>query len=156
MRTSFHCFSLLLVVFTATLIAEAQQVTPFTGTWKLNVSKSTYPPAMAPRNFTLQFAPDGKTSGSGTMADGKPFTWSFPRSDGKEVPVQGDIGLTEKSTFSQVIRGNTCDSILRSAGKIVMKVHATVSPDGKTQTGMVTVFDERGHQGQHKEVYEKL
>jgi hypothetical protein len=44
---------------------------------------------------------------------------------------------------------------MKADGKTMMTVHAVISTDGKTQTGNVTNVDEKGHQSQHIEVYDK-
>jgi hypothetical protein len=90
MKKHIHQISPLVLVFAsaAVLFAETDHVTAFTGTWKINVAKSTFSPGPPPKSQTVTFAPSGKCTVEGLDAEGKSFGWSFPRSGGAMVPIQ--------------------------------------------------------------------
>src|ERR671925_377421 len=71
----------------------AQAPDPFVGTWKLNLAKSKYTGAAAPKSDTLTFEAQGnglRLTREGIAADGSRIAYSFATSlDGKPVPVSG-------------------------------------------------------------------
>ena len=77
---SFLRLSILFLVALAA-VAQAQHSNAFTGTWKLNRAKSTYPPGMTPRSLTIRVLEDGKTFISGTSSSGGSYEMSFPWSE---------------------------------------------------------------------------
>jgi hypothetical protein len=141
----------LLLLGTTALIAQTEHKTAFTGVWKLNLTKSSYESATAPQSQSLRFTDEGKNIISGVGRNGRPYEWEVPWSNGTEVVVKGRKG----ETAVQTIRGHTLDMVLKEAGKTVAKVHAVVSPDGKTQTGNITLIDEKGSSHRHVEFYER-
>ena len=141
----------LLLMPTVSLVAQTQHRTAYTGTWKLNLAKSTYQPGTAPQSLNLRFTPEGNNIVSGVDKKGTPFEWAIPWSDGKEVPVE-DI---KNATAIQRIQGHTLDTVLKEAGKSVMTIHDVLSLDGKTHMGTITYVDEKGHRTQHLEFYDK-
>ena len=153
MRNDFPLISMLALLFAPALVpaAETEHITPCTGTWELNVAKSTFQPGTIPKSVTLRFTPDGKNIVSGIDGEGKAFEWAIPWSDGKEVRIEG----IENATGTQIIRGHSNDVALKQGGKTFMTIQGVLSPDGKTQTATVTRIDEKGGRIQHKEFYEK-
>jgi len=45
----------LLLAFAFNVVAQTEHITPFTGTWKLNLAKSRFNPGPPFRSFTLTF-----------------------------------------------------------------------------------------------------
>src|SRR3974390_1735625 len=62
----------------AGVVAQAVHITPFTGTWKLNLAKSTFNPGPPFKNFTLTFTPDGTRTLDLTYAAGQTLRASLP------------------------------------------------------------------------------
>jgi hypothetical protein len=128
-----------------------KHVTPFTGTWKLNVAQSQFGSAPPPQSETITWAPDGTGTVEGIDAQGKPFHWSIPWSGGKEVPLDG----IENGVSISTIRGPVLDAQTKMAGKTVTTVHAVVSPDGRTLTVTLDAIDEQGRPTQGVAIYER-
>jgi hypothetical protein len=111
--------------------AQAGHITPFTGVWELNVAKSSFDPGPPFQRFTLTFTPDGTRKLDLTYANGQTLELTLPWSDGKEVSVKANQGFENVTTVSK-IRGKTFQDTWWKNGKIIEKVHAAVSPDGRT------------------------
>jgi len=126
--------SLVLVVAVRPSLAEDN---PFLGTWKLDLAKSKYETAPAPKSQTRTIAVQGngvKYSFEGVSADGKTFAYSFVTYyDGTEAAITGTgspagaDAVTLKRVSSHKVEGT-----LHKGGKDVGKVTAEVSKDGKT------------------------
>jgi hypothetical protein len=127
---------LLIFIFVVALAAQANHVTAFTGTWKLDISRSTFSPGPPPKSVTVTNAPDGLFTASSIDAQGRTIRWSHSWSDSAEVPIDG----MENATIRSTVRGNTMDETMKIAGKIAETVHAVVSPNGKTMTTTVNVL----------------
>jgi hypothetical protein len=141
----------LLLLATTASVAQTEHRTAYTGSWQLDLAKSTYESGMEPQSQALRFTDDGKTIVSGVGKKGTQYEWSLPWSDGNEVPVEG-----RKDTVAiQTIHGSTSDLVLKEAGRTVTTVHSVVSPDGKTLSGTVTNIDEKGNRHRHIEFYER-
>lgn len=115
------------------LVAQTEHITPFTGTWKLNLAKSNFNPGPPFKSFTITFTPDGTRHLDLIGADGQPIKVLLPWSDGKEVHVTG----MENATAISKIQGNTFHDIWKQNGRIIEDVHGTVSSDGRTLTATV-------------------
>jgi hypothetical protein len=109
----------------------------FTGTWKLNVAKSTFAPGQpAPKEGTVTVTENIKTRDvtvKGTDMSGKSFTTHFTH------PIRGgavtflDGGPTDGSTQSvRRVGAHTFRTTTAKDGKEVRMESFTVSPDGKT------------------------
>src|SRR5205085_441555 len=124
LRKHLRLFSLLalLVGSAVAVAAQTEHITPFTGTWKLNVAKSRFNPGPAFKSFTLTFTPDGTRKLDLIYADGQSLKASLPWSDGKGVPVTANQGF-ENATATSKIRGKTFDDTWKQNGKIIEKVH---------------------------------
>jgi hypothetical protein len=131
----------LLLVSTVGLVAQTDHTTAFTGTWKLNVAKSTFNPGPAPQSVTVTNAPDGTFTAESVEAQGKPIQWSHAWSGGAEVPIDG----IENATILSKVRGHTLDETMKIGGKTAETVHAVVSPNGRTMT--TTIDATTDHQG---------
>jgi len=151
-----HLFSQLALLFWAAIVLVAQTgyVTPFTGTWKLNLAKSTFDPGPPFRSFTLTFTPDGTRKLDLIGADGQPVRASLPWSDGKEVSVAVVQGMDEATATSK-IQGTTFDDTWKQNGKIIEKVHGVASSDGRMLTITVDGTDRQGRTYRNHLVFEK-
>ncbi|MBV8833715.1 MAG: hypothetical protein JO217_10695 [Acidobacteriaceae bacterium] len=125
---------------TVFLAAQTEHITPFTGTWKLNVAKSSFDPGPPPESFTITFTRDGTRHINLIGADGQTRQVSLPWSDGKEVPVTG----MENTTASSTILGTRFHDIWKQNGKMIEDVRGVLSPNGRTLTIAV-----QGKTGQH-------
>jgi hypothetical protein len=129
-------FLVLTAVAVGPLLAEDN---PFLGTWKLNLAKSKFVTAPAPKSQTRTVAVQGngvKYSFEGVGADGTPFAFSFVTYyDGAEAAVTGTgtpagaDAITLKRVDPHKVEGT-----LSKGGKEVGKVVAEVSKDGKVTT----------------------
>jgi hypothetical protein len=118
------------LLFAAALVFAAQtdHITPFTGTWKLNLAKSKFDPGPPFKSFTITFTPDGTRQLDLIRADGQSLKASLPWSDGKEVSVTG----IENATATSKIQGRTFHDVWKQNGRVIEDVHGVVSPDGRT------------------------
>ena len=113
---------------------RAQAADPLTGTWTLDVARSTFSPGPPPKSLTLTFedTADGVKNQSDVVTpDGQTVHQEFiAKPDGKDYPVVGSsidaVALTRK--------GNMRTRVDKRAGKIVMNYEGVVSADGKTFT----------------------
>lgn len=122
------------------LLAQGEHITPFTGTWKLNVTKSEFHPGPPFKNFTITFTPDGTRHLNLIHADGQQLRASLPWSDGKQVSVTG----MENVTATSKIEGRTFHDIWRQNGKVIEDVHGVASPNGKTLRAIVDGTSKQG------------
>jgi len=137
------------------VLAQAGHITPFTGTWKLNVAMSTFKPGPPFKSFTLTFTPDGTRQLDLTYADGQTLKASLPWSDGTEVSVIANQGLDGVSAVSK-IQGNTINDTWKRKGRVIETVHAAVSPGGKTLKIRVDGTDIEGRAFHNRLTFEKL
>jgi|SRR6266702_3018230 len=123
----------LLSGFTVGAMAQNEHITPFTGTWNLNLAESKFDPGPPFKAFTLTFTPDGTRKLELIGADGKPLKVTLPWSDGREVHVFATEGM-EDATATSKIRGNAFNDTWRQKGKVIERVHGVVSSDRRTLT----------------------
>lgn len=115
------------------------QSNPFLGTWKLNVAKSKFEGAPAPKSQTRTIAQQGngvKYSFEGVAADGTATAFSFVTYyDGAEAAITGTGAPAgaDSITLKRVNPYKT-EGTLRKGGKDLGKVVAEVSKDGKVAT----------------------
>ena len=119
-------------------IALAQSSSPFVGTWKMNVAKSTANPGPPNKSGTTKIDAAGKgvmytvdnVTGSGTKQH-----WEFTANyDGKDVPVSGNSPYGD-SVAATRINANTMRLVNKKSGKVTATLTVVVSADGKTRTG---------------------
>jgi len=128
---AFAVFAVLCV--SSTTLISAQK--PFAGTWKLNVTKSTFPPGKGIKELTLTFEALGdkwKQIGRGTYSDGSPLIHNYVMAwDGKDHPMNGKPGFT--LAVAQV-DDYTQNVTVKEDGQVLDSGHVLVSKDGKTMT----------------------
>ena len=125
---------LIAAVFAYSAVAEDN---PFLGTWKLNLAKSKFESAPAPKSQTRTITADGsgaKYSFEGVAADGTSFAYSFSSNyDGKDSPITGTGAPYGADTVAlKRINSHKVEGTLKKGGKEVAKVTAEVSKDGKS------------------------
>ena len=131
---------------------------PHTGTWTLNVAKSSYTPGPAPKSQTLKIEAWGDDGLSyvadGVGADDKPTHSEFQaKFDGKDYEFKGN---PDADTLSyNRLDANTLDALLKRKGAEVIKANVVVSADGKTRTVTQTGKDAKGRDIKIVSVYEK-
>ena len=137
-------------VFAAPLRAQGD---PDSGTWKLNLAKSTFNFSRAPRSLVHtyeRFGTDGvKAAGDAVDADGAKihFTYSL-KFDGKFYPVIGDPA--RDMTSLKRIDDTHGEGANMKDGKVINTSRHVLSKDGQTFT--VTL---KGAKGTDIRVYEK-
>lgn len=132
---------------------------PALGTWKLNLEKSKFTGAPAPKELTRTLAADGdsvKYTFAGTAADGSALAYSFTvKYDGNEYSVEGNPpGGFDKVAFKKV-NDRTYTVTQKRAGKEVGSGKATVSKDGKTTSVVLKYTDASGKSVSTTTLYDK-
>lgn len=129
---------------------------PNLGTWKLNEAKSKIP-ATAPKNNTVVYEAAGdnvKVTVDGTDAEGKAthneWTGKF---DGKDYPLTGDPA-SDMRAYKKV-DDRTTELTNKKDGKVTVKGHIVVAPDGKSRTVTVSGTDAKGKKVEYTAVYDK-
>jgi hypothetical protein len=120
------------------------------GTWKLNVSKSTYNPGPGVQSETLTIASDGKVTVQAMNSSGQPVTWSYTYSEGKEVPVTG----MENSTVVETRTRSTMEHTWKM-GNVTSTGKGVLSKGGKIMTYTIDGTDSQGHHEHDVLVFEK-
>jgi hypothetical protein len=136
--------------------AAAFAADPVVGTWKLNVAKSTFNPGPALKAATRTYTEAGGVytmDQKVTMADGKEAATHVQYKEGGEMKMSA-AGSIDSGTGKKV-DANTWDFELKSAGKVVGKVHRVVSADGKTLTVHNTGLQPNGRVGDDTLVFDR-
>jgi len=120
---------------------------PFSGTWKLNPSKSKLPLPM-PRSQTVHIKAGSRSiriREEVVEEDGKRLTVTVKaRFDGKDYAVAGSPFAD--AVAYQRVDSHTLKGTVKKAGKVVTSETATISADGKTLTGSYSGIDATGKQ----------
>ena len=133
------CVLAMLMVAAVTAGSVMAQANPFVGTWKLNVAKSKFEGAPAPKSLTRTVTADGvglKYSFDGVAADGSKLSYSFTSNlDGKDSAVTG-TGMPggADTVMLKKVSATKTEGVTRKGGKEVGKASSEVSKDGKTTT----------------------
>jgi hypothetical protein len=147
---------LMVVVVVLSVGLQAAQ-SPFSGTWKLNPTKSTIS-APSPRGEIILVSADEKSievaSEVVDPGSGKTTKRSYKAGfDGNDYPVTGDP--REDSIAFQRIDANTLKATAKKGGKVVGEYTFVVSADGRTTTVNYTERDREGNPYKGSDVYEK-
>ena len=159
MRTLERALSVGSLLSTLALAASlpAQAADPFTGTWKLNVAKSSYDPGPAPKSATVTIATSGqgrKVSSKGVDAQGKPTGTAYTANfDGKDYPITGSQDYDMVSV--KRIDANTVESTRKKGSKVVQNLTSVVAKDGKSYTSTTTGTNAKGEKIHNVAVYDK-
>ena len=127
--------------------APAQSNLPM-GVWQLNLAKSKYEGAPAPKAQTAYYQGEGQNRTNTVIAinaEGKPTVSVFMHIyDGQPHPTTGNPAY-DASTYTRV-DANTLNFSRLKAGKVVQTGTQVMSSDGKSYTTTTTGTDERGRQ----------
>lgn len=131
---------------------------PLLGTWKLNLTKSTYSPGPPPKSGTTTYEPYGKDGVKFTSdqvnAQGRSLHVTFVAEyDGKDYPVTGDPN--RDAIFMKRIDAYATETTNRKDGKITTSSRRVVSKDGKTLTITTTGTNPQGQPVHNVMVYDK-
>jgi hypothetical protein len=119
----------------------------FSGTWKVNVEKSTYSPGPPPRSLTSRIEVVGDTMNfmfDGYDGFGKPILYEelSIKVDGQDHPVQDDPN--RDTTSMRKIDDWTLEQTNKKDGKVTTVTRTVYSRDGKSRTATVTGTDAQG------------
>ena len=136
----------------------AQARDPRTGTWQLNVAKSTYKPGPAPKSQTVRIEPSGQgervrseainTNGTKVVTE---YTAAF---DGTDYPLKGSPVANTVSL--KRIDPRTTERVDKKDGHIVLVYKRVVSEDGKTMSVTINGVNAQGQQVSNVVVFERL
>jgi hypothetical protein len=128
--------AILLVILAGLRTAGRAEDDPMNGTWKLNLSKSTFEPGPPPKALINKYESDGKggvkVTTDNTSGQGKTTHREYTeRYDGKEYSADSAGGdtITLKRKDAHTVVGT-----YRRNGKQRSTIRRTVSADGKTMT----------------------
>jgi hypothetical protein len=138
----------------------AQSNPDVVGTWKLNVTKSKYVTAQAPKSETRIVEPQGdgvKVTLDGVAGDGSRIAYSYATNyDGKDSPVSG-VGIPNGAETNALKRidANTTTATAKKAGKVVNTARFVVSKDGQVMTITTKGTNEQGQLTSSTTVWDK-
>lgn len=159
-------FSTLTLVALASLSLGlgAQSVSPLTGTWMVNVAKSTYNPvSLAPKSSTSKVDITGdmiKVIVDGVDSTGlKVHTEYAVKMDGKDYPwtgtVDGKPSVNQDTVAWTKIDDYTYESTNKLKGATLTTQRVVIAKDGKTRTNTVTGKNAEGQTVSNTVLYEK-
>jgi hypothetical protein len=129
------------------------------GTWKLDVAKSKFVGAPAPKELTRTLEADGdavKYTFVGTSADGKAIAYGFTaKYDGKDSPVTGNAPGGTDAVSIKKVSATHFSVAQKKDGKTLATGSAVVSKDGKTTTVTIKGVTSEGKAISTHSVYEK-
>lgn len=129
----------LLAIALSTVLIAAEDA--FTGTWKLDVSKSKFHPGPAPQSETVTIAPEGKVSVHAVAADGKTEDWSYlPAPEGTAAQIEG---MTDSTVITKRLDGRTMEHVWKM-GSSTQHGKAILSKDGRTMTYTLVGTNSKG------------
>ena len=152
----FVAIALLAIFGFSTLRAQSN---PLVGTWKLNVTKSTFDPGPAPKSLTRTVEAQGdgvKYSFEGVAADEKPIVYGFSvQFDGKDNPISGSIPSGADTIAAKRTDSNHFVATLKKGDKVIGTSKVTVSKDGKVTTVEATGTSAAGVKTHDVQVFDK-
>ena len=153
---------LALVVLATCLVAPTlmkADASALVGTWKLNLEKSTFTGAPAPKSLTRTITADGDNvtyTFDGVAGDGSALKYSFTvKYDGKDYPITGTGPNGSDHISLKQVNSHMTQGTLKVGDKVVATVHTTVSHDGKTTTVNSKGTDKDGKPVKQNQVYDK-
>jgi len=130
---------------------------PMIGTWKVNLSKSTYNPGPAPQSATNKFEPweDGvKATIDIVDAQGnKIHSEAAVKFDGKDYPMMGSP--IADTVSAKRLNERETGVVWKKGGKVAMTGRSVISGDGRTTTVTQTGTDPAGRAVNNVIVFEK-
>jgi hypothetical protein len=158
MKSALRCIVVIAFLASSQAWPGVQIADPFTGTWILNVEKSTYPPGQCPKSMLIEMEPlqDGvryfsiTTYSNGAVSRAQ-YTAKY---DGKEALVQGSRGLLLPVALKR-IDANTVVATYKRGFNVVATSRREVSSDCRTMTINTTSPDKDGKNVTTVGVYDK-
>jgi len=140
-----------------TMPALVLAANPHLGTWKLNESKSRFPPGAA-KNTTVTYTPAKgdmiKCRADGVDKDGKSIHWTWVgKFDGHPYEIKGSPSFD--TLACQPINDRTNRTIATKDGKVVMTGMITVAKDGRSREVTLTGTDASGKKFTETTYYDK-
>lgn len=149
---------LFLFVSAGAALADDVQV----GNWKINLSKSHFKTAPAPKNQTVMIVPQGKDGAKVTVdavnAKGEKSTIEYAgQYDGKQNPrtETGAGAIGGQTVALKRIDAYTAERVTYLNGKKLVTEKWEISADGKTRTVTQSGVDPAGKHVENVIVYEK-
>lgn len=142
-------FVLLGIALTTVLVAAEDA---FTGTWKLDVSKSKFHPGPPLQAQTVTIAPDGKVSVHTVATDGKTEDWSYSAAP-EGTPAQIE-GMPDSTVTGKRLNDRTLEHVWKM-GPSTQHGKAVLSKDGKTMTYTLAGTNSKGQAVHDVEHYDK-
>jgi hypothetical protein len=163
-RTRSVVFSIVVAGVVALLSNVVGGADMFSGTWKLNATKSKYSPGPAPVSGTtilssvdggLKFVVDGVTAaGKKTHSE---YTFKFDGNDYPQKPMLD--GMPDRDGADMIsarrVDDYTYETTASLKGNVLAVTKVVVSKDGKTRTNTVTGKNAQGQTVSNTVVYEK-
>ena len=152
------CLAITVFVALQATLAAAQASQPLTGTWKLNLAKSTFdPPDLAATSLIVTYEVTGDTVSaaldgvdSGHHAVHSEYTATF---DGKQHPVRGTVDGKPVPSQGAVawkrIDARTYEVLNLTEGRVMTTRRIVVAPDGQSRTTTITGRDAQGRTVHH-------
>jgi hypothetical protein len=140
-------------------VGTASAADVYTGTWKLNVTKSKYSPGPAPKAVTVVIAEKGtdfSVVATGTSSDDKPTSvkYTFPMKGGALAYTEG--APTSGATVAiKRTNANTLEGTSTLKGKETGTTTTVMAADGKSFTRTVKSTNAEGKPVNNTEIYEK-
>jgi len=156
-------FGLVVTLAGTTLAQSAQPASPLSGTWKLNIAKSTYPSNLAPKSATTQF--DVTKDGVKAVIDGvdsqgrathQEYTATF---DGNDHPWKGTIAGQPNPNQDAIawkkIDDYTYEITNKLKGQTLTSSRIVVAADGRSRTNTTSGQNAQGETVNVVAVYDK-
>jgi hypothetical protein len=156
------------LAFACLVAVSTQAVSPFSGTWRLNVAKSTYSPGPAPKSNTTRYevTKDGfKAVSDGVNAQGQTTHTEYTcRFDGRDCPYQvntvdgkpnPDPNAAVTTLSWKRIDDYTYEYGAKVKGQTTTTTRIVIAKDGKTQTRTTTGKNAQGQTVNNTVVIEK-
>jgi len=131
----------LILVMTLSLLASGvvlAQDSPWVGTWKLNVAKSTFRGTQPLKSQTRTEVAQGdgfRVTYEGIAADGSPISYGYTTNlDGKDSPYFGREPNGADAVATTRVDAYTRTAIQKKTGKPLYTTRGVVSKDGKVLT----------------------
>jgi hypothetical protein len=139
----------------AALVAQTRD--PRTGTWVLNVAKSTYKPGPAPKSQTVTIQPSGQgehvRSEARNINGTRVVTEYTAAYDGTDYPIKGSPVANTVSL--KRIDARTTERFDKKDGHVMLVYRRVVSEDGKTMTVTINGVNAQRQQVSNVVVFEK-
>ena len=159
MKRLINLFVLLIAAALVVGTLMAQVKPSWTGIWKLNLAKSKYEGATAPKSLTRTVTAEGaglKYSFEGEAADGSKISFGFATNlDGKDSAITG-VGMPAgaDTVALEHLSVHHISGVLKKGGAKIGAVSSAISPDGKTVT-VTTKAKIDGKEVKTEQVYDK-